>query len=1176
MSDIRWTDDQLKAIDTRGGSIVVSAAAGSGKTAVLVERVIRMLTDEKNPLQPERLLMVTFTKAAAAEMKRKIKAALRARAVGSRIAENAMLKLDRATISTMDSFCVRIVRENFESVGVSPDFRMIDENELDSLKKRAVSAVLEDYYAAEDEVFQNLSQRFLHKSSDAHLAGCIIELADFADSHPDPALWLREVAEQYETIRSPEQTSWGKYLIDNLYRALNYAAALLRRAQDIASYNELLSVAYAPALGEDLDRICDVLRKMRSARGWDELLNAASVAGVQARAKSVKGVGDLPETVQVKLLRSKVKSVISDAFDDMNVPTEQYMQDAELLRPIMLKLIECTMKYNERLLALKHEADGYYFSDILHLALDMFYDTSDGALVPTELARRVASSFDAVLIDEYQDTTRAQDALFAAISDGGKNLFVVGDVKQSIYGFRLATPKIFTDRCGEARPVEDGVFPARVILGKNFRSRAGILETVNFIFRQLMRPDAGGIDYNEDEYLYYGGRDEDKGDLCDVEVIVTESDAGSIATDAERIADYIVNTVAAGTEITVRGERRPARFSDFCVLMRSVKDRAEVIADALRERNVSVQFEANVDRFSLPEVQLFGALLSVVDNPRADDLLLTVLLFPLFGFTHDDAAALRKLSPDALFDCVNAGAEGENLTLAEKCRSFLAFLSSWRRLSVSMRPEEFVRYMLYETDFAAHITSMPGGEQRLEGLGVFLTAAQSYEKSGKIGYPGFLRYLDALRRSGIQGYVPDVRGESENAVTIMTAHKSKGLEFPFVLLADTAKKYNISELRADVLCDNDFGAAIRIVDRLELKKYTPIPLAAVKWKKREDAVTEEIRLLYVALTRAVYRLVIFGSVSDLDKKAGEAAAMLPSSGKPITYGVLKSSDWLTVLLGALMRHPDAERLRSAAQFEGETAECDAGVRFSFFVKRKAEDVPEAEEKRAASTIDRKPFSAAEYDELRRRIEYVYPHNELRGLPAKITASGFTGRETSFENLTLSQPAFLASAGVTGAARGTAYHKTLQYCDYAGVLADPDGEKRRLVERGLLSSADASLVDMKKIASFASSSVGRRAAAAEKTFRELEFRLLMPVYELYPDVTSSEKILVQGVADLVFFEPEGAVIVDYKTDAHAGSKELAERYRGQLRIYKKAVEKMFGVNVKETVLFSLNAGRTVEV
>ncbi|MBQ6018984.1 MAG: UvrD-helicase domain-containing protein, partial [Clostridia bacterium] len=650
MSEIRWTDDQRKAIDTRGGPMVVSAAAGSGKTAVLVERVIRMLTDEKDPLQPERLLMVTFTKAAAAEMKRKIKAALKARAAESRVAEDALLKLDRATISTMDSFCVRIVRENFESVGVSPDFRVIDENELNSLKQRAVYAVLEEYYAAEDEDFKKLSQRFLHKSDDRRLAESIIEFADFADSHPDPALWLREVADRYDTVTKPEDTDWGKFLIHNLNRALHYAAALIRRALEIAESDDLVCSAYAPALGDDLDNIQGILRGLHSARAWDDILEIASSAGSFARAKSRRGVGDLPETKQVKLLRDKVKKVVSDAYDDMNVPTQQYLKDAELLRPVMVKLIECTLKYNEKLLALKHDADGYYFSDILHLALDMFYDTADGKQTPTELARRVAGSFDAVLIDEYQDTTRAQDALFSAISDGGKKLFIVGDVKQSIYGFRLATPGLFNDRCSVASPVEEGVFPARVILGKNFRSRAGILETVNFIFRQIMRPDAGGIDYNEDEYLYYGGREEDKGDLCDTEVILTETECDAVETDAERIADYIVETVVSGTEILVRGERRPAKFSDFCVLLRSVKDKAEVIADALRERNVSVQFEANVDRFTLPEVQLFGALLSVVDNPRADDLLLTVLLFPMFGFTPDDAAALRALSPDHLFD----------------------------------------------------------------------------------------------------------------------------------------------------------------------------------------------------------------------------------------------------------------------------------------------------------------------------------------------------------------------------------------------------------------------------------------------------------------------------------------------------------------------------------------------
>ncbi len=619
MSEIRWTDDQLRAIETRGGAMVVSAAAGSGKTAVLVERVIRMLTDENNPLLPERLLMVTFTKAAAAEMKRKIKDALRVRASENSTAENALMKIDRATISTMDSFCVRLVRENFESVGVSPDFRMIDENELNNLKQRAVSSVLETYYESGDEDFERLVKLFLHKSSDARLAQSVIELADFADSHPDPALWLSEVGQYYTRCEPPEKTVWGISLKDNLIRAMRYASRLLQRAREIADRNAEVAEVYGPSIEADLENLGEVLRQVQTTDDWDSVINIASTAVSLTALKRKKGVGDLPEAVQVKLLRTKVKKVIADALGDMSVPADLCARDAELLSPVMNKLVECAKKYNERLLELKHETNGYYFSDILHLALAMFYDTADGQFVPTGLARRIAASFDAVLIDEYQDTTRAQDALFNVISDGGKNLFVVGDVKQSIYGFRLATPKIFTDRRDAAAPVEEGRFPARVVLGQNFRSRAGVLGVVNFIFRQLMTADAGGIDYNEDEYLYYGGSEEEKGDLCDTEVVLTQSGGNAVVSDAERIADYIVNTVSSGVSVSVRGERRPVRFSDFCVLMRSVKDKADLIADALTKRNISVRFEINVDRFSLPEVRILDAILNVIDNPRADD-----------------------------------------------------------------------------------------------------------------------------------------------------------------------------------------------------------------------------------------------------------------------------------------------------------------------------------------------------------------------------------------------------------------------------------------------------------------------------------------------------------------------------------------------------------------------------
>lgn len=1168
-SKIQWTAEQDAAINLSGGSITVSAAAGSGKTAVLVQRVLRLLSDEKTPVPPERLLIVTFTRAAASEMKIKIKTALRELAKENKAAQAALLNLDQAQISTMDSFCAKLIRDNFELAGVSPDFRMLDGPENESLCDTAMDRALELSYL-EDQNFHATADYFLRDRDDRALVNAIRSLYDYAESYPNPSLWLQSVLASFQSDADPFQTRWGNYLLRFLSDSFDYLSEMLSRAIEIAESSDFVAQQYAPALYADLNRFEEIRYLLKNRNDWDTVREKITAAKKLTALRAKPGINNFSQAIAVKNIRSDIKKTIESCAKALCCSSAEFQEDMAVQLPILSSLIGAVTRYSDILLDLKKQRNKYYFSDILHFSISLL-TLPDGT--PTALAQKMSSFYEEVLIDEYQDTTRAQDALFSAVSNQGNKLFVVGDVKQSIYGFRLATPEIFLEKCDRSFPYEKNTFPAKIILGKNFRSRAGILDFVNYVFSRIMTRQTGDIDYKEDQYLYYGGSD--AGAMSDVDILLGENESDPLTCEFRHIAEYINEKIYSRQTIPYKGETREIQYSDFCILLRSVKDTAEKAAKILYDAGIPVIYEKQLDTFSAPEIMMFFSLLTAIDNPLCDVELIAVMTSPIFGFIPDELAQLRSCSQGPFYQCVVEAAQKGNQELAEKCNDFLLQMKTYRDVSQSGTMADFMRFLLEETGFASMIAAMPNGAARFENLNNFIQYAEMYDQGNAIGFPGFLRYLEHIRSTKSEQSYTQSYGNVGNAVQILSIHKSKGLEYPFVILANTTKKFNAIDKYGFVLTDADFGICFKRQDRNSFKRYETLPYITAQLAKQKQIISEEMRILYVALTRASYRLIVSGCTKKLESSLKSIGARLPAAGNPSIFAISQCSSNMEFLLTALLAHPDLRQLRemAACETEEQPSACHIGL-FLYHDDEScqqtvpAEAAPAQQEKQAGS-IDPKT-----YETVTEQIEFQYPYSYLQNIPAKLTATEYSEQNTKdFSQTIFPAPSFAKTQSLGGVSRGVAYHKFLQHCDFAAAKQNIAAEIDRLVGLNLLSENEAGLLSVQLLGAFFSSDVCTDILQADQVYREFPFRFLLPADELYA-VPSKEPVLIQGVIDLVYIHDGKAFVIDYKTDANADDAALAEKYQPQLKIYKKAMEKILRIPVSQTILFSLSAGKKI--
>lgn len=1165
---MKWTADQQKAIEARKGTLLVSAAAGSGKTAVLVERVIQRICDAENPCDVENLLIVTFTNAAAAQMKEKIHAA-----IGKKIAENPgdkrlrrqQLMLPCASICTIDSFCIGLVRENFHALGISPDFALLDEGKLSILRSQAVNTVVDKMHEEHSDSFLTLSELISDKKDDSKLVDAILKLYNLSMAYPFPEKWLDSLAEAFENPVSAEESIWGKTIVAHAKQLLFTCISDADHCIELLAEEPELEAKYRPTFETDKQLFEQLLEILLSC-GWDEKIEKYTKIPFAKIANAPRGYESSVKEI-CKSTRNAYKTRVGSLSKLFCITEKEHNADSALLSPVIAELVGAVKKFSEEFSRLKEQENGADFSDTLHLALKLLVEPADSGYAKTPLAINLSENYSEILVDEYQDVNKAQDMIFSALSKDENNLFMVGDVKQSIYRFRQAMPEIFLARRDDMDEydAEKENYPAKVTLGKNFRSRSGVTEIVNFIFSSLMSRNAGGLDYDKNEFLEAAASYPEIGG-ADTEVCLIEAEKDDFLTaQAKYAADYIEKAIAKGMTFTDGGVQREARYGDFCILLRSVKKCAREFVEEFAARGIPYSCETGGSFLEAPEIMFMISLLKIIDNPVDDIPLTTVLLSPVFGFTPDDLAVMRTANrKGSFYQCLVKSAENGN----EKSIAFLEKIKSVRRIASTVSSGELVRRLIEETGYGAIVHAMKDSEKRRANLNYLIDLANKYESTGKKGVSGFIRYIDSIVKSGgdIAG---EVKADEGNTVKIMTIHKSKGLEFPVCFIGACEKKYSDLSLKEDLMIAPESGIGIKTV--CGSAKYDTLARIAAKLEIKKAEHSEELRVLYVALTRPKEKLVILSSAPDWNKELSKIAANIRREQLIDPFTVINFTSYSECILSALIRHPDAHSLRNAAGISASVAlPCNARL--------KTQIIPAGKDCAEAPALIQSPEPDEEtVAEIRRRLSYVYPRAQLEGIVAKRIASKLDSSEIGGEYFASRKPAFASKDRLTPAQRGTATHRFMQYADYEKAGKDVAGELERLVEQGMLTSAEADVVDEKAIAKFFESGLAKRMLASEKVYKEYAFTAAIPLEEMEPDIKSEgEVIIIEGVADCAFIENGELVIIDFKTDRVQSGAELAEKYRDQLAVYRRCLGEVIGLPVKQTLIYSFKLGETVEI
>lgn len=1156
MRMVKWTPDQQKAIDARKGTLLVSAAAGSGKTAVLVERVIQRICDSENPCGVENLLIVTFTNAAAAQMKEKIFAA-----IGKKIAENPadkhlrrqQLMLPCANICTIDSFCIGLVRENFHALGIAPDFALLDEGRLSILRSQAVNTVVDKLHEEHSESFLTLSELISDKKDDSKLVDAILKLYNLSQAYPFPEIWLNSLAEEFANPQPAKESQWGKSILKHISQLLSSCKADAEHCICVLADEPELEAKYRPAFEDDLHLFENLIEYIET-HTWDETVEKFSDIPFSKMSAAPRGHESSSKEI-CKSTRDAYKKLVSGISKILCITEEEHKCDVQKLSPVISELIGAVHKFSAEFSRLKAEENGADFSDTLHLALKLLVEPAENGYIKTPLAIGLAENYAEILVDEYQDVNKAQDMIFSALSKNENNLFMVGDVKQSIYRFRQAMPEIFLSRRDGMEEYESENYPAKVTLSKNFRSLSGVTEIVNFIFSSLMSRDAGGLDYDEKEFLIPNRIS----DNVNTEVTLLETDKeNSLTAQAKYAADYIEKAISEGKEYT--------SYGDFCILLRSVKNCAKPFMDEFTARGIPFSCEAGGGFLSSPEIMFMISLLKIIDNPVDDIPLTAVMLSPVFGFTPDDLAEMRaNRRKGSFYHCLLQSAEIGKA----KASAFLEKIKDMRRIASTVSAGELVRRLIEDTGYNAIVAAMKDSAKRRANLNSFIDLANKYEGTGKKGVSGFIRYIDSIVKSGGDIAGGDSNSDEGNSVKIMTIHKSKGLEFPVCFVAACEKKYGDLSLKEDLLIAPESGIGIKNCEGSA--KFDTLARIAAKLEIKKAEHSEELRVLYVALTRPKDKLIILSSAEDWNKSLSKIAATVRDEQLINPFTVVNFSSYSECILSSLIRHPDAHALRNAARISaGVALPCKSALKTQI-IKGSIEQA-EAPEKPVSAQPDKNIIR-----EISERISYVYPYAELEGIVAKRIASKLDSEEIGGEYFASRKPSFVGKDRLTPAQRGTATHRFMQFADYEKAGKSVADELDRLVEEGMLTDAEAKVVDKKSISAFFESKLAQRMLNSEKIFKEYAFTASIPLNEIEHDIKpTDEVIIIEGVADCAFVENGELVIVDFKTDKASDGAELAEKYKEQLSVYRRCLAEVIGIPVKQTLIYSFRLGETVEI
>ena len=1212
--DVKWTSEQKKVIDLRDRDILVSAAAGSGKTAVLVERIVNRICVDNPPVDIDRMLVVTFTKAAAAEMRERVSRAIDSLKEQKPDDENLQRQstlVHNALITTIDSFCLFVVQNNFAQLNLDPDFRIGDQAELKLMLKDALAQVFEDNYAREDnEAFINLIDTYSKGRNDSAVRQMVEDIYYKAGSSSWPRKWMNSLLRLYDikSAKQLEDSEIIKEIVDYSRVLLEEAVQELTMAKDLASATPGLE-KYALTLSEDI-ALFDGMADVTGYVGMQEFLNKISFGRI---AVIRKFDGDEKKKERVKSIRDAAKKKvdgIKQKYFGMSI--ELMYEQLERQRPFVKELIRLSLEFYDAMEAVKTRKRVFDFSDIEHFALRILVD--EQTLEPTETAREFSKHFEEIMIDEYQDSNQVQEDILTAISrehQGVGNMFMVGDVKQSIYRFRMARPELFMEKYNTY--TSDDSAHQRIDLHKNFRSRNEVLDFTNDIFYKIMAADLGNVQYDDDAALYPGAsypKETMRPELLlvdykdeDLSEIIEDEDGDKVQIEALLIANRIRSLMENGMVTDKKtGQLRAVQYRDIVILSRSVATWGNTVAAVLKDCDIPAHVESNTGYFSSYEIQVILSMLRILDNPLQDIPMAAVLASPIVGMDDEELAQIRAAFKGVSFaQAVLSAMAGEDGYEDEKLKAFALVFERLRGAVADTPIHELLYMMLDETGFYRYASAMPAGKRRRQNIDMLIEMAAAYEKTSYKGLFHFVRYIDIQQKYEIDYGEADTAGENDDVVRIMTIHKSKGLEFPVVFVSGLGKGFNTQDTKSDLVIHEKLGLGLVEKTKSPRTKRPSLIRNEIESRIKRENLGEELRVLYVALTRAKEKIILTGGLSNAQKSFDKYRGNV-NANQPISFGQREGAGcYLDWIIPAMLSYPDKYTVSTvdAAEFAARTAMDMAANDISKM--QLVKQISKADETKVKKLAEGFDFEYAYASDITKKSKYSVSELKHDSMVEKYDS---TEREAERPKFLLEEketyvPDFARdddeagsasneskkpknAAGVNpGALRGTAVHRVMECLDFKS-LCDIDTKDHvavsafvkksmdEMLKKGLITDDMYRLTRPKLIEQFVSSDVAARMAQADKRG---------DLFKEKPFVMDYEGVLVQGIIDVFWLENDKIVLLDYKTDRVNAAKELIDRYNTQLKLYADALGRIFStdgqsIQADERLIYSFHLQQTI--
>ena len=1227
MAEVKWTNEQKQAIYEKGSNILVAAAAGSGKTAVLVERIINKIINEK--IDIDRLLVVTFTNAVAAEMRERVLEAIYKKLDETPENENLQRQitlLNKASICTIDSFCLDVVRNHFyELENISPNFRIADTTEIELLKQEVLEDIFEEKYERKEEDFTELITTYTSYRDDTPLKDLILKIYTYIQSNPFPNQWLNEKIEMFN-IQDLEgdfsKNPWGEILLKEVEEELiDNINTLKEQEQNLARSPELEK--YTKTLSDDIDKL-EMLKV--NLNSWDKAYEIYTnlTFATWPRQKIDSAIKD-----QAKLVRDDIKKKVTKKLNKIFIyNSEEANQDIADMYPVLVKLKHLIFQFGEEFSKRKRNKNIVDFNDIEHLALNILIKNEDAKVEPTEVAKTYKEKFIEIAIDEYQDSNMVQEYILTAISNGN-NIFMVGDVKQSIYKFRQAMPDLFlskykTYKLKENKKDDDDL---KIQLFKNFRSRANVLDFTNLIFQDIMSENLGEIDYTKEEYLNLGASYEETSQRLETEIDVidlkekedlapeeeargteesrdnddaeetAEERVEDIQVEARFVANKIKSLVESHFQVFDRkiSGFRDVQYKDIVILLRSTKVNAPIFEEEIINLGMPVFSESSQEYLDSIEIQTIMSLLKIIDNPIQDIPLVTVLRSHIGNFTDDELVEIRLSDKyDNFYTAMQKARINVSKELKEKIDKFFENLEKWRKEKEYLALDEFIWKLYSDTHYYTYVGLMPNGDLRQANLKMLFERAKQYETASFKGLYNFIQFIEKLHIGSNDLGAAKLIGENDDVIRIMSIHKSKGLEFPVVFLSATGKQFNLMDLNQNILLHQELGIGVKYIDYERQVQYDTLTKEAIRNKILTETLSEEMRILYVALTRAKEKLYITGLKRDYEKEIENIQKQVSRYHKvndKINYILVKKYkkylDW--ILLVYLYEKENKEHLLTLNVWNKQEL-------LKSFAKQK-EEVVDIKKQLENTTVPKE-----EVEKIDTILEYTYTHQLATTIPTmtsvtkikqmKAEQKSNTDRKFNIEDdrtnqiehqLTFNKPNFTREDKddiITPAQKGTLVHMCMQRLDETKeyTLEKIQNMIEDLLKKKIITEKEARSINSYKVFEFTKSKIWREVKTAKKVYKERPFFINIPAKEIYSK-DLEEEILVQGIIDLYYINQNNEVIlVDYKTDYVEKGKEsqLVEKYILQLELYKKALEESLQRKVDKTYIYSVYLGKEIEI